>query len=350
MAKLKKTTPRNFDELLARGDVEAIKTALQVCEPDARGGVFKQPLLAFNDLPDSVAVWLIQRGADLQAIDGYGLTPLLSRAGHFQGRLEVLLDHGADPNQRDNKGETALHKAAKVGHAENVRLLLRRGADPQIRNHAGMTPLLKALAESSNASLDALAAVAEVLVPLLNGAVPDEAKGHVTRIGERFEFYRADFNPETVEEASAALDRLYELFGVPPVPRKQVYDGRSPIFAKADNWADAHEELWALLVPGTGAASTVQGEVIRLSGKIARELDGNGGINWDADFRKMADALPQYFAAGTPLPHDKMALARDVLAEVKRKGGDTSILFRLAVDWVALNPMPIPLGEVGYRR
>jgi len=350
MPKLKMTLPRAFNDLLGEGGVEAVKVALAACHPDARGGYTKQTALAFNQLPDEVALWLIERGADIGAPDGYGLTPLHSRAGHFQGRLEVLLDNGADPLLPDNKGDTPLHKAANVGHAGNVTLLLERGANPDTTNHAGLTPLMKALAESTNASLDTLAAVAEVLVPHLNGAVPDEAKTHVTRIGERFEFYRADFNPETVDDASAGLDRLYDLFGVPPVPRRQVYDGRSPIVIKADNWADAHEELWALLVPGSGAASTVQGEVIRLSGKIARELDSNGGINWDADFKKMADALLDYFAAGTPLPEDKKASARDVIAQVKRKGGDTAILFQLAVDWVALNPTPIPLGKVGYRR
>ena len=350
MPKLKKTLPRDFDQLLASGDVNAIKAALEQCEPDARGGVFKQPVLAFNDLPDAVAVWLLDRGADLGAQDGYGLTPLLSRARHFQGRLDVLLDHGADPNQRDNKGETALHKAAKVGNADNVRLLIQRGADPLAVNHGGRTPLLTAMVESSNATLDGTAAVAEVLLPAMGGAVPDEYKPLVQRIGERFEFYRADFNPETVDEVSAALDRLYALFGVAPVPRRQVYDGHSPIVAKADNWADAHEELWALLVPASGAASTVQGEVIRLSGKIARELDGNGGVNWDADFKKMADALPVYFGMGTPLATDRMAFARDLSAQVKRKDADTTDLYRLAVEWVALNPAPIALGKVAYRR
>jgi hypothetical protein len=37
---------------------------------------------------------------------------------------ELLLHHGADPNIKNNQGQTALHLAAMYGHEEVVRLLL----------------------------------------------------------------------------------------------------------------------------------------------------------------------------------------------------------------------------------
>jgi hypothetical protein len=104
-------------------------------------------------------------------------------------------------------------------------------------------------------------------------------KAFVQRIGENFEFHRAGFNPESVEATSAALDRLYALFGVPPVPRRMMHDGRSPIVAKSARWQDQQQELWALLVPSNGPAATVQGEVIRIAGRVADEIDRNGGAN-----------------------------------------------------------------------
>lgn len=88
-----------------------------------------------------------------------------------------------------------------------------------------------------------------------------------------------------------ASDALYTLFDVPPVPRRTLHDGKSPIAAKPGRWEDQHQELWELLVPSSGPAATVQGEVIRISGRINDEIERNGGVNWDGDYRKMADAF-----------------------------------------------------------
>ena len=172
----------------------------------------------------------------------------------------------------------------------------------------------------------------------------------VQRIGTDFEFHRDNFNPESRDATSAALDKLYLLFDVPPVPRRMAYDGKSPIVAKAATWEERHQELWELLVPSSGAASTMQGEAIRISGRIARELDGNGGITWDAEFKQMTDALLTHLGAGQPLPALELREAATLAGEVKRKNGDTRRLCELAVQWVELNPAPIALPAPAYRR
>lgn len=120
--------------------------------------------------------------------------------------------------------------------------------------------------------------------------------------------------------------------------------------ALAARWEDRHQELWELLVPSSGAAETVQGEVIRLSGRIARELDGNGGANWDGEFKEMADALLTHLGSGAPLPAFELKEATTIVSEVKRKYGDTRRLSQLAVEWVALNPKPMALPTPSYRR
>ena len=56
--------------------------------------------------------------------------------------MKVLLDAGADVNQRDKDGDTPLHWAAgMLIETEAVRLLLAAGADSTVQNKEGDTPL-----------------------------------------------------------------------------------------------------------------------------------------------------------------------------------------------------------------
>ena len=57
MAK-KKLLPKNFDELLEKGDLNALKAVFDTCEVDARGGYDKQPAIAFDLCPDELVRWL----------------------------------------------------------------------------------------------------------------------------------------------------------------------------------------------------------------------------------------------------------------------------------------------------
>ncbi|MEB2843901.1 hypothetical protein GAO09_26095 [Rhizobiales bacterium RZME27] len=366
-----KTLPKDFEAILASGDAEAIRSVFDACDVNARGGVFKQTALAFNELPDEIAHWLIANGADLQAPDSYGETPLHSRAGHWQGRITGLIELGADVHAVDTRGNTPLHNAANVGNAETVKILLANGARKEAANNQGLSPLEHALQRCTNPGIPQLVEVADLILNTrpqqkasaksfaarLFGRAPKETdpvsarmREFVQKIGANFEFHRAGFNPESRDATSAALDRLYVLFNVPPVPRRSLHDGVSPIIASASTWPDRHEELWELLVPSSGHAATVQGEVIRISGRISRELDGNGGINWDADFKLMADALLDHLGSGKALPSPDLQEAAGIVSDVKRKRGDTDRLAELAVQWVALNPKPLPLPLPAYSR
>ena len=55
---------------------------------------------------------------------------------------------------------------------------------------------------------------------------------------------------------------------VKPVAKRITHDGVSPILVKEGSWEEQYEELWSFLIPSSGAAKTVQGEVIRIPGRV----------------------------------------------------------------------------------
>jgi hypothetical protein len=350
MAKAKrKTLPKDFESLLERATLAELKAVFDVCELDARGGYSKQTALAFDKCPDDLARWLVAQGADLSATDTWGNTPLHHRARSRRSSIDVLLELGADVNKATSSIGTPLHAAADSHNAAHARLLLQHGARVNELNKDKLTPLELALRGCNNIDIEDMVLLAKVLLEA--GAEKTRLMpGFVEEIGKRFEFHRSGFNSERVEAVSSALDELYKIFEVSPVPRRQMHDGKSPVVVKAKTWQKQHEELWNLLVPPKGPAATVQGEVIRISGRISHELDGNGGGNWDADYKRMADAFLEHVQGAKPLSPPDLAEAAAIIAAVKRKGGDTARMAELAVKWVMQNPDPVKLKPPSYQR
>lgn len=84
---------------------------------------------------------LLKRGASVDAATPEGYTSLMSAAAGGEMRIaETLLQHGAEVGRADAEGNTALFWAA-TGDTETVRLLLTWGADPKQRNRRGERPL-----------------------------------------------------------------------------------------------------------------------------------------------------------------------------------------------------------------
>jgi hypothetical protein len=349
MAQKRKTLPKDFEDLLNEGNLQKLKEVFDKCEPDARGGYEKQTALAFDECPHELAKWLIEQGANLQATDTWGNTPLHNRSRSIYGNIQSLLELGADVNDESSSIGTPLHAAADAHNPENTALLLAHGARVDILNAEDYTPLEQALVTCSNIDIVSTAEIAKMY---LDAGVPitPEMKEMVARIGKEFEFHRANFDSESVDEVSNALEELYGLFEVEPVSKRVLHDGKSRITIKTKTWQEQHQELWELLVPSSGPAATIQGEVIRITGRIANELEGNGGINWDGNYKKMADAFLAFIKEGVQLSASDMEEAESIIKEVKQKSGDTARLCELGVKWVKENPLPMKLPAVDYKR
>lgn len=98
-----------------------------------------------GDLPTLQA--LLDAGADLDAKDAAGWTPLLraAKGGHLKA-LQLLLDRGAGLHAcSPRSGGNILHLVAHEGHAELVPFLVARGADVNHADDRGMTPVQRAV-------------------------------------------------------------------------------------------------------------------------------------------------------------------------------------------------------------
>ena len=99
--------------------------------------------------------FLIQRGANVNAADHNGNTPLILalKKGSSTGVLQLLLEAGANVNASNREGETPLLTAMRrpggiessTAILEIMKMLLEKDADPNVANKKGQTPLLTAL-------------------------------------------------------------------------------------------------------------------------------------------------------------------------------------------------------------
>lgn len=106
---------------------------------------------------------LIRAGADVNAVNRYGVTPLSLAAGNGNaGLLGLLIKSGASPKKADTslrEGRTLLMLAARTGSADAVKLLVAQGgAVNAVESRTGTTALMWAAAENRADAVRALVA------------------------------------------------------------------------------------------------------------------------------------------------------------------------------------------------
>ena len=354
MAKKRVTLPKEFKDLMDEGNIEALKAVYDRCELTAHDGRFSLCTpLHMGGVPDELVIWLVEQGLDINIPDYYGATPLYRQAILGRDTVKLLLELGADIGKPNTYGETPLHVAAQFFHPKTVALLIEKGANVNPKNDRGQTPLDSVLTVCRGIYIAQTAEIASMLLDA--GAKKTSAmKEKVENIGKDFEFHREGINPDYLEAADQGLEKLYALFDVKPVAKRITHDGVSPIKLVEGSWEEQYEQLWSFLIPSSGAAKTVPGEVIRIPGRVRDELDRNGGVNWDRDYRKMLQALPQYLSLGIPLSEQELSETKELIAQVHGKDFDDEPrldrLCQLAIAWIKQNPEPLLLEKTSYKR
>ena len=94
-----------------------------------------------NNAPLKVLKYLIQSGADSEALTEKGETPLYLMASGWEApdprSLRLLLDNISNHDRADFQGVTPLMKASARGFTTAVRVLLDEGADTELKDHKG---------------------------------------------------------------------------------------------------------------------------------------------------------------------------------------------------------------------
>ncbi|KAI9892590.1 MAG: hypothetical protein M1814_001283 [Vezdaea aestivalis] len=131
----------------ALGDAPTVEVLLAVTPPPSL-----PPLNALHQTPlhlacgaghsNLITLFLSHHPTSLTAKDSEGRPPLLACIISGHGELVVpLLEAGAEPDEADDEGSTALHHAAAYGDLKAIRTLIQAGADPARRNDRNRLPI-----------------------------------------------------------------------------------------------------------------------------------------------------------------------------------------------------------------
>jgi cytohesin len=163
-------------EAVKQVDLQGVKDFLaKGADVNAKDDSGWTPLIhAANRGHNEVAALLIAKGADVNAQNEGGVTTLSFAVSEGHKEIaELLIAKGVDVNTKDDSGWTPLYYAAIGGHKEVVELLIAKDANVNAKCDGGMNPLHKAAAEGHKEIAELLIAKgADVNAKRYDGATP----------------------------------------------------------------------------------------------------------------------------------------------------------------------------------
>ena len=342
----RKTLPDNFSDIIDSGDMEKFRQVFEKCEITAANkGKTTCNAFSYSNLKPCHIQFLVDNGLEANADCGFGY-PAVSFHADNKDNLKCLLDNGADINYtavifRGN----ALARACSTLNVQAVKNLLEANASINVKGDVdGKTLLDTALSRCTNTDIPAVLEIAGMLIKA--GVLPtDKTAGYVKRIGEQFEFSKSEMIEQNKTECGLALNELYKLLGVAPVSEREIQSGK--ICVKSHHWQEQFGELRNMLVPASGKAVTVQGEVVRIVGKVTHELLDNGGRNWGGEYKEMLLKLTDLLQEIHSSNEKDTAEAVRIIKSINSSAGREPLyrLAEIAVECVLANPDPIPLDR-----
>jgi hypothetical protein len=120
------------------------------------------------------------------------------------------------------------------------------------------------------------------------------------------------------------------------------------------NWKNEHTRLWKNLVPSSGPAETLQGELIRIAGKLTDQAYRNGNMNWNDNYPSSWRFIGEKISDDPIFSNDEQKQIKEKIEEIIRdfdhpdlsgNGSAYYIISERVVDWCMAHPKPIPHEE-----
>lgn len=163
MARKNKTLPKDFEEIVQRGDLDELKAVFKKCEINAHKRYGSDTALFFRGLTPEFVRWFVEQGGDIHYTNNFGYTPLgqqscfrsneednkIYKKFFEQGLqlnydnseiIELLIELGAEINT--NTSATPLILACRSLNPTAVKILLKHGADPIGSDKGFNSPLI----------------------------------------------------------------------------------------------------------------------------------------------------------------------------------------------------------------
>lgn len=248
----------DFAHAVVDGDIVAVKLLIgkgaDVNKIVSGGGCETLLHIAVDRNHPEIVAALLKAGADVNAQNNDGETPLHRASLHSPASVLHLIGAGAKVDARDNILDTPLHYAAESNSLETIAALINAGATIDLPGYDGRTPLFEAVFHENNEALKLLielGADVNYRINLSHGKSNGETPIHAAALYANLEIAKILVDAGADIEAKSARGKkaidcaiqekktdlvVFLLHCGAEVPALADYVGRKNSWAKAELW------------------------------------------------------------------------------------------------------------------